>query len=120
MQSPNDFEKLQLNIRQFCEERDWDRFHTPKDLAIGLSTEAAEVLELFRFRSDSELKELLSDSAFRQKLGFELADVLFFILRFADKYQFDLIKFFEAKMKLNAEKYSVDKSKGSNKKYTEF
>ena len=61
-------------VRQFVEERDWDQFHTPKDLAIGLSVEAAELLEHFRFRSDEEIEDRLRDEARRAEIGHELAD----------------------------------------------
>jgi NTP pyrophosphatase (non-canonical NTP hydrolase) len=120
MLQTDDFQNLQAVIKKFCEERDWDQFHTPKDLSIGLSTEAAEVLELFRFKSEAEVNELIQRPEFTQKLGFELADVLFFLLRISEKTQVNLKKSFEEKMKLNAEKYPIEKSKGSNKKYTEL
>lgn len=113
LQSLKDF------IQNFCTERDWDQFHSAKDLAIGISTEANELLELFRFKSEAEIAAKLQEPAFRSKLSHELVDVLFFVLRFSQKYQVDLSTSFQEKMQLNAEKYSVEKSKGSNKKYNE-
>lgn len=113
LQSLKDF------IQKFCSERDWDQFHAAKDLAIGISTEANELLELFRFKSEAEVSEKLQDPAFRAKVSHELVDVLFFVLRFSQKYQVDLSSAFQEKMQLNAQKYSVEKSKGSNKKYNE-
>lgn len=115
-----DFESLQTQIRNFCEERDWDQFHGPKDLAIGLVTEASELLELFRFLDQSESERLVKDASGRIKLGEELADVMFFLLRFADRFDFDLLEVSEKKLAKNAQKYPVEKSRGSNKKYTEI
>lgn len=111
-------EQLKGMVKRFCEERDWDRFHTPKDLAIGISTEANELLALFRFRSDEESMALLKDK--RKEVGEELADVLYFTLRFAQMYGFDLSQELEDKLKEDAVRYPVEKSRGSNRKYTEL
>lgn len=111
---------LQEFIKSFCDARDWDQFHSPKDLAIGVSTEAAELLELFRFKSDAEVRELLNQTEFREKLGDELADVFFFVLRMSQMNGIDLEQAFQRKMQKNAAKYSVEKSRGSNKKYNEY
>lgn len=107
-------------IRDFCQARNWGEYHSPKDLAIGASTESAELLELFRFLSEQESLDLLEDKKSREKISDEIADVLFFLLRFSEKYDFDLAQCFFDKMKKNAQKYPVSKSKGSNKKYTEL
>ena len=104
----------------FCEERDWDRFHGARDLAIGIVTEAAELLEIFRFRSDEEIEALLADPEGRQRVEHEAADVLFFVVRLAQRHGIDLAAAFEEKLALNAERYPVDKSRGSNRKYTEL
>lgn len=113
-------QSLQDMIRNFCEARDWDQFHTPKDLSIGISTEAAELLELFRFKSDSEVEQLLKDAAFREKLSDEMADVFFFVLRMAQMNGVDLTQALNRKMEKNAAKYPVEKARGSNKKYNEY
>ena len=107
-------------VVRFCEERDWDQYHNPKDLAIGISTEAGELLDLFRFRNESECMDLLSSDGSRADISDELADVLFFVLRFAKAADIDLREALESKVAKNALKYPVDKAKGSNKKYTEF
>jgi len=104
----------------FCEERDWDRFHGARDLAIGIVTEAAELLEIFRFRSDEEIEALLADPEGRRRVEHEAADVLFFVVRLAQRHGIDLAAAFEEKLALNAERYPVDKSRGSNRKYTEL
>ena len=111
---------LKARARAFCEERDWDRFHGARDLAIGIVTEAAELLELFRFRSDREIDALLADPEQRRRVEHEAADVLFFLVRFAQRYGIDLAAAFEAKLALNAERYPVEKARGSNRKYTEL
>lgn len=112
--------KAQQAVRDFCQEREWDPYHGPKDLAIGLVTEASELLELFRFVGDGEADEKLNDPQFRARVQDELADVLFFLLRFSEKNRFDLLTALELKMRKNAEKYPVEKFRGSNKKYTEI
>ena len=111
--------ELLTMVQKFCEDRDWDQYHNPKDLSIGIVTEAAELIEHFRFKSIAEMEHMLKDSSKREKIAEELADILFFILRFAQKYEFDLTKEFIRKMSINESKYPIDKFKGSNKKYTE-
>lgn len=119
MQPPLDLKQLQDFVRQFCEDRDWNQFHTPKDLAIGISTEAAELLDLFRFKSEDQIKDLLHKPDSRKKIENELADVFFFVLRFAERNGINLSHALQTKMQLNAEKYPVATSRGSNKKYNE-
>lgn len=111
---------LQEKIRAFCEERDWDRFHGPKDLAIGAVTEASELLEHFRFVADEDAVALLADPAKREAIEDEIADVLFFVLRFAQRFDVDLVRASERKLEKNAARYPVEKSRGSNRKYTEI
>ena len=112
--------ELEAIVRRFCEARDWGRFHTPKDLAIGVSTEAAELLAHFRFRSTDEISEMLRDQHNRASVGDELADVLYFLLRLAELCDLDLAAEFKRKMKINEAKYPAHVSKGTNKKYTEL
>jgi NTP pyrophosphatase (non-canonical NTP hydrolase) len=107
-------------IKKFCEERDWDQFHSPKDVSIGLITEAAELLELFRFKSQEQIQELFEKPESREKIADELSDSFYFVLRFAQKYNFDLIAELKKKMAKNAARYPVEKSKGNNKKYNEL
>jgi NTP pyrophosphatase (non-canonical NTP hydrolase) len=107
---------LKSQVRTFCEARDWDQFHGPKDLAIGLATEASELLEIFRFLSDEQCAAKLVDPASRQAIENELADVLFFLLRFAQRFDIDLTDALAAKMKLNAQRYPIEKSRGKNLK----
>ena len=106
-------------IQNFCEERDWDQFHPPKDLAIGMSTESNELLDLFRFKSEDQIKEKMNSPEFKEKVSDELADVFFFVLRFAQMNQIDLGQSLLRKLAKNAAKYPVETAKGSNKKYNE-
>ena len=112
--------QLQEKVMKFCEARDWDQFHTAKDLAIGISTEANELLDLFRFKSNKEVLKKFKNNKDKTEIENELADVLFFVLRFAQMNNIDLAEAINSKMKLSHKKYPVAKSKGSNKKYTEL
>ena len=98
-------DQLKSWVRDFCEERNWDPYHGPKDLAIGLVTESSELLELFRFVPEGELAELMRKPEFRAKAADELADSLYFILRFSQLYGFDLSDCLAQKMVKNAKKY---------------
>ena len=110
--------ELKSLLQKFCDERDWGKFHTAKDLAIGVVTEGSELLEPFRFLSLEQQEELLKDPERRLALGDELADVLFFILRFSQRFDFDISQHFFRKMKKNAAKYPVEAFRGKNHKST--
>ena len=107
-----DIDTILSALRQFNQERDWDQFHNGKDLAIGLSIEAAELLERFLWKAPEE--------ASIDKIREELADVLNFAFQIADKYGLDIKEITMDKIRRNAEKYPVEKAKGSAKKYDEF
>lgn len=92
-------------VRQFCQDRGWDPYHNPKDLSIGVITEASELLELFRFQTEANCEEMMKNSASRLAIADELSDVLYFLLRFAQKYDFDLSSEFKRKMEKNNQKY---------------
>jgi NTP pyrophosphatase (non-canonical NTP hydrolase) len=111
---------LKEQVARFSDDRDWAPFHGAKDLAIGIATEAAEVLEVFRFQPEEDVDALMADPERRARVEDELADVLFFVLRLAQRYDIDLAAAFERKLALNAERYPVEKARGSNRKYTEF
>jgi dCTP diphosphatase len=110
-------QKICLNHR---DERDWKQFHNPKDLTLALSIEVSEVLEHFRFKDNKEIAEYLSDYENKKKVGYEIADILFFILLLSDEVGIDLVKSFKEKMKISAKKYPVHLAKGCNKKYNQF
>jgi NTP pyrophosphatase (non-canonical NTP hydrolase) len=112
--------ELKELIRQFCEERDWDQYHNAKDLAIGIITESSELLEHFRFKSEKEVEAMFKDPAKKEHITEEVADVLYFLLRLAQRYDIDVTTELRKKIEKNKQKYPVEKAKGSNKKYTEF
>ncbi len=120
MDSKAHLQELKSKVRAFCEARDWDRFHGAKDLSIGIITEASELLEHFRFRSDAEIEALLADPKKKAEIGHEMADVLYFLLRMGQMLDIDLSDALEAKMAENEQKYPVGKAKGTNAKYTEL
>lgn len=109
---------LRDTVRAFAAERDWDQFHSPKNLAMALSVEAAELLEHFQWLTEEQSKDL--SEAKRAEVRLELADVLIYLVRIADKLDVDLIATAKEKVELNAKKYPADKAKGSMKKYTEL
>jgi NTP pyrophosphatase (non-canonical NTP hydrolase) len=115
-----DIEKLMNMVKKFCEDRDWDQFHNPKDLAIGLSTESNELLDLFRFKTEQQMQEMMNDKNKREHISEELSDILFFLLRFSQLYEFDMENGLIDKIKKNETKYPLDKVKGKNQKYTEY
>ncbi len=104
---------LKEKVRRFCDDRDWDRYHNSKDLAIGIITEASELLEHFRFKSNSESEELFKNPKTRQPICEELVDVLHTVLRFAQKYNIDLTTELGKKMKKNLKKYPVPRNNGN-------
>lgn len=111
--------ELQLMIKGFCDERGWGRFHNNKDLAIGIVTEASELLELFRFKDDAQIDGMMS-SPRREDVVDELCDAFYFVLRFAQMNGIDLTQGLRSKMAKNAEKYPVSKAKDCNLKYDEY
>ena len=111
---------LKEKVRTFCEERDWDQYHGPKDLAIGVITEASELLEHFRFQSEEQALALLNDPKQREDIEDEIADVLFFVLRFAQRFDVNLERALSRKIAKSERKYPVEKAKGRNRKYTEL
>ena len=107
-------------VQEFCDQRDWDQFHNPKDLAIGLSTESNELLDIFRFKNVEQMREMMVNTSTREKVSDELGDVFFFLLRFVQMYDFDLSECLQQKIDKNEQKYPVDLSRGQNKKYSEY
>ncbi|MCB0341111.1 MAG: nucleotide pyrophosphohydrolase [Pseudobdellovibrionaceae bacterium] len=113
-------QEMTESVVQFCTDRDWDQFHGPKDLAIGLVTESSELLQHFRFLDEQRAQDLLQDSDKREAVGEELADILFFLLRFSQRNKFDLTQAFYDKLQKNTAKYPIEKSKGRFEKYTDL
>lgn len=113
-----DLERLARRIVAFRDARDWKQFHNAKDLAIALNLEATEVLEHFLWKTEAEIREHVK--AHKRDVGEELADTLYWVLLMAHDLDIDLEKAFDEKMSKNEAKYSVEKSKGNHKKYTEL
>lgn len=113
MTTPPDDPLLSLRdaLREFADARDWNQFHSPKNLAMALSVEAAELLEHYQW------SETASDPA---KVREELADVLLYLIRLADRLDIDLAAAARDKIALNARKYPAEKSRGSARKYTDY
>jgi len=107
--------QLRDALRAFAAEREWDQFHSPRNLATALSVEAAELLEPFQWLTDEQSRSLPPEA--RAAVEQELADVLLYLVRLADKLDVDLAAAARAKIARNAEKYPVEKSRGSSRKY---
>jgi len=105
-------EEIIQALLKFRNERDWEQFHNPKDLALAINVEAGELLELFLWKNP--------DEANKEKVKEELADIFAYGFLLADKYQLDIKEIVLEKIKKNREKYPVDKSKGNAKKYNEL
>lgn len=114
----NDIENLTELLQRFADERDWSQFHSPKNLAMALTVEAAELLEQFQWLSESESTSLEKDKLERVKE--EMADVFLYLLRMSDVLGVDLIAAANSKIIKNNEKYPADKVRGSSKKYNEY
>jgi NTP pyrophosphatase (non-canonical NTP hydrolase) len=105
-------------VRRFVAEREWDQFHSPKNLASALAVEVAELLEPFQWMSEEQSRSL--DPGKTQAVRREMADVLIYLVRLADKLEIDLLTAAREKLVENALKYPVEKAKGSARKYTDL
>jgi dCTP diphosphatase len=110
--------ELRARINHFVQERDWEQFHSPKNLAMAMIVEAAELVEHFQWDTIEESRQLTPEK--REQVGHELADTFVYLLRIAEVTGIDLIAAANAKIELNARKYPVEKAKGSNAKYTKY
>jgi NTP pyrophosphatase (non-canonical NTP hydrolase) len=110
--------ELRQKIDAFVNERDWAQFHSPKNLAMAMIVEAAELVEHFQWDTIQESYDLSAEK--RQEVAHELADTFVYLLRLAEVTGIDLIQAANDKIALNAIKYPVDKAKGSNAKYTVY
>ena len=114
-----DDHKLAMTLRSFAAERDWDQFHTPKNLATSISVEAAELLELFQWSRGQKDWDEVNDPSIRARVEDELADILLYVIRFADKAGIDLETIAGRKIAANAAKYPPERFRGSDRKYDE-
>lgn len=113
-----DLEYLRNQLRTFAAERDWDQFHSPKNLSAALAVEASELLEHFQWLTEEQSRQLPPGALDAVKA--EVADVLLYLIRISDKLGIDLVAAANAKMILNAAKYPVEKARGTSKKYTKL
>jgi dCTP diphosphatase len=111
-------ESLRATVNAFVAERDWAQFHTPKNLAMAMIVEAAELVEQFQWDTPQESQQLSPEK--REAVSHELADTFVYLLRIAEVLEIDLIKAANEKIVLNTKKYPAEKAKGSNAKYTKY
>lgn len=111
----SDIKSLTGKIIKFRDERDWKQFHNPKDVALSLVLEAAEVLEHFQWKSRDEIEKYIEKN--KDDIGEELADVLYWVLLMAHDLRIDIKDALEKKVKKNKEKYPVEKARGKHTKY---
>ena len=116
--SDNAFEDIKLTLRDFANQRDWDQFHSPKNLAMALNVEAAELLEHFQWLTEQQSSSL--DSETLNEVADEIADIQIYLIRIADKLGVDIASSTQKKIVKNAEKYPADKVRGQSKKYTKY
>ncbi len=109
---------LRGRLAQFAAERDWDQFHNPKNLAMALAGEAGEVLDHFQWLTFEQASALPAEA--RAEVALECADVLMFLLTLCDKLDIDLLKAADKKLRLNAKRYPVGKSRGKATKYNKL
>jgi dCTP diphosphatase len=109
---------LKESLREFAQERDWEQFHSPKNLASALSVEAGELLEHFQWMSEADSRSLAPDRI--TAIAQEMADVFLYLLQLSDRLNVDLVQVARSKMAANAKKYPVSLAKGSSRKYTEL
>ena len=114
----NSLENLKSQLRNFAEDRDWDQFHSPKNLSMALIAESAELVEHFQWLTEEQSKTLSADKL--AEVEQELADIQIYLIRIADKLGIDLLNAVTKKIELNEKKYPADKVRGSAKKYTEY
>jgi dCTP diphosphatase len=113
----NKLDKIKLRLRRFADERDWDQFHSPKNLAMALIVEAAELVEHFQWLTEEQSQKLPADKL--AEVEQEIADIQIYLIRLADKLGVDMEKAVNAKIELNAKKYPAEKVRGSAVKYND-
>ena len=115
-----DLKKLMSDVNAFSAERDWDQFHSIKNLVMALSVECSELVEIFQWMSEENSNKISSDTKNISRVEDEVADIFVYLLRIASKANIDVEKAIYQKLQKNALKYPVHLSKGNSKKYDEF
>ncbi|NAZ80577.1 nucleotide pyrophosphohydrolase [Kineococcus sp. R8] len=114
------FRELQSSLNSFARERDWEQFHTPKNLIMALTGEVGELTELFQWLTPQECEAVAVNEVQRVRVAEEMADILAYLLRLADVLSIDLEAALKAKIVVNEQKYPVDRSRGNARKYTDY
>ena len=109
--------RLQKILSEFANKRDWEQFHNLKNLAISINIESSELLEIFQWKKEDEIKLDLKKKAIKERISDEVADIMLYLLRFSDLAKIDIEKCCFKKIKKNEKKYPVSLSKGKQKKY---
>lgn len=115
-----DLQKLNAEIEKIVHDRDWDQFHSIKNLSMALNVESSELLEIFQWMKEDDSNKIQTNPKLMSKVEDEVADIFVYLLRIVSKTNMDLETVVLNKLKKNAEKYPVDKSRGNSKKYNEF
>ena len=115
-----EIKELQKKVIEFRDRRDWAQYHNPKDLAISLSLEAAELLEIFQWKNPHQVEETKSDEKSVKRIKEELGDILIYALTFAHEFDLDPKEIILNKLQINEKKYPKEKVQGKSKKYTEY
>ena len=118
MSNTHEVQALMAELKQFARERNWEQFHSPKNLSMALSVEAAELLEHFQWQSELASNILEGDK--KQLVGYEIADIFIYLLRICERLDIDLMSVTKEKIAINQLRYPIEKVKGSSKKYTEY
>ena len=117
---PLDLDSLMKQIKTFSEERDWDQFHSVKNLSMALSVESSELLEIFQWQTEGQSNNGKNDPKIKQMATEEVADIFIYLLRVAEKLEIDIDDAVRSKLIKNAEKYPVALSKGNSRKYDDL
>ena len=110
--------QLTLQLRDYAEQREWQQFHSPKNLAMALSVEASELVEIFQWLTEAQSYSLTNEQ--RKQTEHEIADIFLYLLRMADRLDIDLVDAAKQKILVNEQRYPADKVRGSSKKYTAY
>lgn len=112
--------ELKSRVLAFVRDRDWEQFHSPKNLSMAMAAETGELMEHFLWATNESSRAIAADPAKRAKIADELADVVIYAIEFANMTGLDISAAIEAKMAANAKKYPVEKARGRSDKYTEL
>ena len=118
MMTEDSLERLNQRLLQFARERDWERFHSPKNLAMALAGECGELLEHFQWLSEEQSASLASEK--KQEVAFEMADILIYLIRLSERLNLDLLDAVEAKIAINEQRYPTPKVRGDARRAIEY